>query len=102
MELRANWSRIHTRMLLTVILVMVAVGIAAAENVDPTNDGSQYAWGENVGWLNAEPGGDGGPGVQVDDRLIWIFTSSDLGQRPHLFLIRIETLHRGNGKKFRV
>ena len=33
-----------------------------AENIDPDNDGSQYAWGENVGWMNLEPGGDGGPG----------------------------------------
>jgi len=26
-----------------------------AENIDPDNDGSQYAYGENVGWLNFEP-----------------------------------------------
>ena len=38
-----------------------------AENIDPNHDGSQYAYGENVGWLNAEPSGDGGPGVEVDD-----------------------------------
>ena len=31
-----------------------------AENIDPDNDDSQYAWAENVGWINAEPGGDGG------------------------------------------
>jgi hypothetical protein len=41
--------------------------MAAAENIDPGSDDSQYAWGENVGWLNAEPQGEGGPGVQVDD-----------------------------------
>ena len=38
-----------------------------AENIDPDNDGSQYAYGENVGWLNAEPQGDAGPGVEVSD-----------------------------------
>ncbi|MCP3981471.1 MAG: discoidin domain-containing protein [bacterium] len=38
-----------------------------SDNVDPTDAGAQYAWGENVGWLNAEPQGDGGPGVHVDD-----------------------------------
>ena len=38
-----------------------------AENIDPDDDGSQYAYGENVGWLNAEPSGDGGPGVEVKD-----------------------------------
>ncbi len=26
-----------------------------AENIDPYEDGSQYAYGENVGWLNFEP-----------------------------------------------
>lgn len=26
-----------------------------AENIDPDNDGSQYAYGANVGWLNFEP-----------------------------------------------
>lgn len=38
-----------------------------AENIDPDGNGSQYAWGENVGWLNLEPGGDGGSGVAVGD-----------------------------------
>jgi len=26
-----------------------------AENIDPYDDGSQYAWGENIGWVNFEP-----------------------------------------------
>jgi hypothetical protein len=34
-----------------------------AENIDPYEDGSKYAYGENVGWLNFEP--DTGSGVQV-------------------------------------
>ena len=37
-----------------------------AENIDPDDNGSQYTYCENVGWLNAEPLGDGGPGVEVD------------------------------------
>ena len=40
-------------------------GITEAENIDPDNDGSQYSWGENVGWLNWEP--ITGHGVQIDD-----------------------------------
>jgi hypothetical protein len=44
----------------------LSASLAAAENIDPANDGSQYAWSENVGWLNAEPNGDGQDGVQVD------------------------------------
>ena len=42
-------------------------GAVSAENIDPDSDGSQYAYAENVGWINGEPSGDGGPGVQVDD-----------------------------------
>ena len=34
-----------------------------AENIDPDNDGSQYAWSENHGWINLEP--DNTPGVDV-------------------------------------
>jgi len=45
-------------------LVFYPVGVLA-ENIDPNNDGSQYAYGETVGWLNAEPGGDGQDGVEV-------------------------------------
>jgi hypothetical protein len=41
--------------------------VVRAENIDPANDDSQYAWGENVGWINAEPQGEGGPGAQVGD-----------------------------------
>ena len=53
-----------------VVLAMtlcLAMATAVAENVDPASDNSQYAWAENVGWLNAEPNGDGGNGVQVND-----------------------------------
>ena len=50
-----------------VLVLAPRQGLTAAENIDPANDGSQYAWAENVGWLNAEPSGDGGPGVQVKD-----------------------------------
>jgi hypothetical protein len=40
---------------------------AAPENIDPASDGHQFAWSENGGWINAEPQGDGGPGVSVSD-----------------------------------
>ncbi len=36
-----------------------------ADNIDPANDGSRYAYGENVGWVNFKP--STGPGVTVDD-----------------------------------
>jgi hypothetical protein len=57
-------------MLLIFIVFSLFPLSASAENIDPDNNGSQYAWGENVGWLNLEPGGDGGNGVDV--------TSTDL------------------------
>jgi len=39
-----------------------------AENIDPHNDGSQWAYGENVGWFNFEP--SFGPGVTVTDMTV--------------------------------
>ncbi len=49
------------------LVVLSLCGATHAENIDPANDDSQRAYGENVGWINAEPLGSGGPGVQVDD-----------------------------------
>ena len=47
-----------------------------AENIDPNEDDSQYAWGENVGWINSEP--NTGDGVQVaSDKLLgWIWAEN--------------------------
>jgi hypothetical protein len=42
----------------------------AAENIDPCGVDDQYAWGENVGWLNFEPSGNGGPGVEVKNATV--------------------------------
>ena len=36
-----------------------------AENIDPSDNGYQYAYGENAGWLNFEP--NQGGGVTVSD-----------------------------------
>jgi hypothetical protein len=49
------------------LMVFLGGKVTFAENIDPYDDDSQYAYGENIGWLNAEPLGDGGPGVHVDD-----------------------------------
>ena len=43
--------------------LVLCFGNLYAENIDPDDDGSQYAYGENVGWLNFEP--SQGPGVHV-------------------------------------
>lgn len=65
--MRSARQRGSPRFLLPAILIVLVGGMAAAENIDPDNDGSQHAWAENVGWINAEPSGEGGSGVQVDD-----------------------------------
>src|SRR6185436_12450154 len=52
---------------LLVALLGAAGAALAGENIDPAADGHQYAWGENVGWINAEPSDDGGNGVEVTD-----------------------------------
>src|SRR5256885_2181386 len=47
------------------LAIVAFAGVVLAENIDPFNNGSQYAWGENTGWLNAEPANCGNCGVQV-------------------------------------
>ena len=47
------------------VLIVVTGGVAVAENITPGNDGSKSAWSENLGWINLQPSGAGGPGVQV-------------------------------------
>jgi hypothetical protein len=53
------------------LLALLACGPLFAENIDRDDDASQYAWAENVGWINAEQDtdGDGTPdeGVTVSD-----------------------------------
>ena len=46
-------------------LLGAVVSLVAAETIDPVNTTAQYAWGENIGWINAEPSGNGGPGITV-------------------------------------
>ncbi len=49
------------------VVLLLFCNIGYAENIDPDNDGSKYSYSENVGWINAEPLDDGGPGVEVGD-----------------------------------
>ena len=42
--------------------------VGHAGNIDPEADGSHYAWGENVGWINFQP--TWGPGVNVTDTAV--------------------------------
>lgn len=46
---------------------IVPAGPLSAEDVDPDDNGAQYAHGANFGWINAEPLGNGGPGMSLTD-----------------------------------
>jgi len=47
------------------VFSLLAPAVIVAETTDPNDDGSQHTWTENAGWVNAEPGGDGGPGMHI-------------------------------------
>lgn len=49
----------------SVLFFLMCCGNLCAENIDPYDANNQYAWGENVGWINFEP--SEGPGVTVSD-----------------------------------
>jgi len=54
-------------MLCAAVAAVCGATVLAEENIDPAGADEQYAWGENAGWINAEPAGDGGPGAEVGD-----------------------------------
>ena len=60
----------HKKLRLTLLslflgLLIIITPFASAENIDPNDDDSQYAYGENTGWLNFKPQVQGDPGVHV-------------------------------------
>ena len=61
---RHLWDRLLPAAAVAALLAAV-VSMVAAETIDPNNDNSQFAYGENVGWINAEPSATGNPGVTV-------------------------------------
>ena len=63
-------TRIRGPALLVGALALAASVLATgalAENVDPGDDGSQFVWAENAGWVNAEPANCSDCGVEVTD-----------------------------------
>ena len=65
----------HMKKMCTILLIisaMIGIGVVTVcgENIDPDNDDSQYAYGENVGYLNFEPSGNGGPGAEVTNSAV--------------------------------
>ena len=41
--------------IILITFLLLCVNVSFAENIDPNEDGSQYAYGENIGWVNFEP-----------------------------------------------
>ncbi len=58
MDIRAFTKRAFMGLVLASLLGAV-VAVVSAETIDPNSDNSQFAYGENVGWINAEPLGNG-------------------------------------------
>jgi hypothetical protein len=54
--------------ILLAVIVPLYFTICYASNIDPLKDVSQYAYGENIGWLNFEP--SQGDGVTVTDTTV--------------------------------
>lgn len=50
------------------LVLLLPLYSGAASTIDPDNDGSRYAFGENVGWINLAPAG--GEGVTVTPSLL--------------------------------
>jgi len=44
-----------TELYFLISALLLISSVAAAENIDPQNTDNQYAYGENVGWINFEP-----------------------------------------------
>ncbi|MEE4638552.1 MAG: hypothetical protein V2J42_07430 [Wenzhouxiangella sp.] len=70
--------KFFTSLMVVLVISLIAGSAFAAENVDPDNDGSQYAFGANLGWLNAEPLGDDGPGMMLQLSTIygWLWSAN--------------------------
>jgi hypothetical protein len=54
--------------IITFCVLFSVIAFVFAENIDPYNNGSQYAYAENVGWINFQP--VEGSGVQVSSSAV--------------------------------
>ena len=71
-----NRFYIRTFLCLAAALMLFCQSTARAENIDPNNVGAQWAWDENVGWLNFDP--VQGIGVTVGDSNVtgWVWAEN--------------------------
>jgi hypothetical protein len=61
-----SYKKLLMPFIIITLLSLFSTGYAG--NIDPDNNGSKYAWGENVGWNNFEP--SFGSGVTVTDSAV--------------------------------
>ncbi|MHC4664419.1 MAG: hypothetical protein ACYS9T_00480 [Planctomycetota bacterium] len=56
--------------------LILCCGNLHGENIDPNEDGSQYAYAENTGWLNFEPNTGDGVHVESDVLTGWVWAEN--------------------------
>ncbi|HAL45787.1 MAG: hypothetical protein A2Y12_06000 [Planctomycetes bacterium GWF2_42_9] len=61
------------------ILILFSAGITIAENIDPQNTDNQFAYGENVGWINFEPGQTGSGVLVESDKVTGYIWGENIG-----------------------
>jgi len=63
------------------ILLLLIVSPLSAENIDPYDTDSQYAWGENISWINFEPNlADPNVGAQIsNEKLTGFIWTENIG-----------------------
>jgi hypothetical protein len=67
--------------LLSAAILVLSFTSTYAENIDPYEDGSQYVYGENVGWLNFEPNvaGPNGGATVSSNKLTGFIWAENIG-----------------------
>ena len=55
MKIKTGRTMNKRYLLISAVWILLCCVNIHAENIDPNNDDSQFAYGENVGWLNFEP-----------------------------------------------
>jgi len=61
---------------LTCLFLCAAAPKLQAENIDPDDNNSQFAWSENGGWMNLEPGTGDGVMVTATGLTGWIWSEN--------------------------
>ncbi|MHC4742813.1 MAG: hypothetical protein ACYS8Z_12925 [Planctomycetota bacterium] len=64
--------------IITAVLILLYCANMHAENIDPYENDSQYAYGQNIGWFNFEPGGGDGA-LAAGDKLTGYVWAENIG-----------------------